>query len=256
MGKRDRYAPGVFCWVDLATSDVDGAKRFYADVFGWAYDDRDAGDGNTYAMATRDGHVVAGLAAAMDPGPPRWQSYIAVESANEASSSAEAAGARVIVAPMDVGPAGRMAVLQDPTGAVVLVWEARDRAGAELVNAPGALCWNDLQTSDVATAVSFYGDVFGWTLDTVDGAPDERHSIHVGETLNGGIAAIPAGGPDVPPYWLACFAVDDVPASREAIQQAGGQPVTDVLELPTGRFAVVLDPQGAALGIVDGEMDP
>ena len=104
MGTREAYAPGVFCWVDLATSDVDGAKAFYKNLFGWEYDDRDAGDGQTYAMASRDGHVVAGMMAAADPGPPRWQSYIAVVSADDAAAKAASAGAQVLMAPANVGP--------------------------------------------------------------------------------------------------------------------------------------------------------
>jgi predicted enzyme related to lactoylglutathione lyase len=257
MGKRDVYAPGVFCWVDLATSDVDGAKAFYARLFGWEYDDRDVGGGNTYTLAGRDGQVAVGMMAAMDDGPPRWQSYIAVSSADDATAKAEAAGATVLMAPMDVGPAGRAALLRDPAGAAVFVWEANERPGADVVNEPGALCWNDLMTRDVAKATAFYRDAFGWDLARVEGAPDDRHSIHAGGTLNGGIAGIPeAAGPELPSYWLACFAVDDVPASHADAEAAGGRQLTGVLDLPGGRFAVVADPQGAAFGLVDGDMDP
>jgi uncharacterized protein len=254
MGTREAYTPGVFCWVDLATSDIQGAKAFYENLFGWEYDDRDAGDGNTYTMAVRDGHIVAGMMAAADLGPPRWQSYIAVASADDAASTAASAGAQVLMAPVDVGRAGRTALLEDPSGAAVFIWEARERVGAALVNAPGALCWNDLLTHDVAKAVAFYKTVFGWDLATVEGAPGNRHSVHVGTTLNGGIAE--AMAPAVPSQWLACVAVDDVPAARAAAEAAGGRPVTDVLVLPSGRFAVVMDPQGAAFGIIDGELDP
>jgi uncharacterized protein len=254
MGTREAYAPGVICWVDLATSDVDGAKAFYKNLFGWEYDDRDAGDGQTYTMASRDGQVVAGVMAAADPGPPRWQSYIAVASADDAASKAASAGAQVLMAPVDVGPAGRAALLEDPSGAAVFVWEARERVGAALVNAPGALCWNDLLTHDVTKATAFYETVFGWDLAPVEGAPGHRHSIHVGTTLNGGIAEVMT--PEMPSHWLACFAVDDVPAARAAAAAAGGRPLTDVFELPSGRFAVVTDPQNAAFGIIDGDMDP
>ena len=254
MGTREAYAPGVFCWVDLATSDVDGAKAFYENLFGWDYDDRDAGDGQTYTMASRDGHVVAGMMAAADPGPPRWQSYIAVASADDAASKAASAGAQVLMAPVDVGPAGRAALLEDPSGAAVFIWEARERVGAALVNAPGALCWNDLLTRDVTKAAAFYETVFGWDLAPVEGAPGNRHSIRVGTTLNGGIAEVMT--PEMPSHWLACFAVDDVPAARAAAEAAGGRSLTDVFELPSGRFAVVTDPQNAAFGIIDGDMDP
>ena len=257
MGTRSEYGRGVFCWIDLATSDTDAAEAFYEALFGWDYDERDAGDGQGYTMAKANGLVAAGLMGLIDDGPPRWQSYISVDSAVDTVDSAEAAGATIIMAPTDVGTAGRMAVIQDPSDAVVSIWEAGVRRGAEVVNEPGALCWNDLMTHDVGKAVNFYREVFGWELDAVEGAPGERQSIRVGKTLNGGMAEIPDQmGSQMPPNWLACFAVDDVEAMRHAAQEHGGRAVTDVLDLPTGRFVVVIDPQGAAFGIIDGEMDP
>lgn len=257
MGKRTEYAPGVFCWADLVTSDVDAAKSFYDALFGWEYDDRDVGDGAVYALANVDGRVAAAITSVPDDAPPRWTSYIAVESVDDVAAAAKGAGAAIVADPVDAGPAGRVAVLQDPSGAVVAIWQAGERAGADVVNEPGALCWNDLVTHDVEKAVAFYGDVFPWEIGAVEDAPGDRHGIRVGETLNGGMARFPESvGEGAPPHWLACFAVDDVEASMQAVESGGGSAVSPVVDVPTGRFAVVADPQGAVFGIVDGDMDP
>ena len=255
MGTRTEYAPGVFCWVDLATPDPEAAKRFYDALFGWEFEEA-GGDDEPYSMAKSDGHVAAGIAGVPE-GPPRWQSYIAVESADDTAGKAEEAGAEVVMAPTTIGPPGRMAMLTDPAGAPFAIWEAGERAGAEIVNVPGTFCWNDLMTHDVEKAVAFYGEVFGWELGEVEDAPNQRHGIRVGETMNGGLAAIPdAVGDAMPSHWLVCFAVDDVEASRRAVSEHGGEAVTEILVVPSGRFAVVQDPQGAMFGIVDGDLDP
>src|SRR3954466_10047652 len=150
MGTRERHEPGTFSWVELATSDADAAKAFYGELFGWEYDDNEIGDGMVYSMATIDGKVVGALFKSEQP--PHWNSYITVESVEDAVEKAKEAGGEVVQEPMDVMDAGRMAVIQDPSGAPVSLWEAKDSIGAELVNSPGALAWNDLMTHDVDKA--------------------------------------------------------------------------------------------------------
>jgi predicted enzyme related to lactoylglutathione lyase len=255
MGKRETYEPGTFCWPELATSDADASKSFYASLFGWEFEDREAGEGFTYSMASVDGSQVGALYPT-DQGAPRWNSYIAVESADDAAKKAGEAGADIVVEPMDVMDSGRMAVLQDPSGAVVSVWEPKEHIGAQLVNAPGALCWNDLMTHDVDKAVEFYAEVFDWEIGSVEDAPDDRHGIKIGEQMNGGMARIPeAAGTEVMPHWLACFAVEDVEQALETIDGEGGAKLSPVIDVPSGRFAVVADPQGAVFAVVDGDMD-
>jgi len=154
MGLRTSYAPGTFSWVDLATTDQQEAKRFYSGLFGWEPQDIPVGDGVFYSMMSREGHVVAAIApqpqAQRDAGvPPSWQSYVTVASADDAAERARAAGGIVHAPPFDVFDAGRMAVIQDPQGAFFMVWEPRGNIGADLVNAPGALCWNELYVPDI-----------------------------------------------------------------------------------------------------------
>ena len=254
MGIRERYEPGTFSWVELATSDADAAKAFYGELFGWEYDDNEVGDDFVYSMATIDGKVVGALFKSEQP--PHWNSYITVESVDDAVEKAKEAGAEVVREPMDVMEAGRMAVIQDPSGAPVALWEAKDRIGADLVNSPGALTWNDLMTHDVGKASEFYSEVFGWEIGEVEGAPDDRVGIRVGEQMNGGMAKLPeSAGEQVPPHWLPYFAIDDAEAAAEKVKGAGGEVVAGPIEVPTGKFLVCGDPQGAMFALVAGELD-
>ncbi|MEA2166739.1 MAG: uncharacterized protein QOF76_39 [Solirubrobacteraceae bacterium] len=255
MGTRDTYEPGTFSWAELATTDAAAAKAFYGELFGWEFEDSDTGGGPIYSMASVDGKHVGALFEATD-GPPRWNAYITVDDVDESTEKAKEAGAGIVAEPFDVMDAGRMAVVQDPSGAAVSLWQAKDHAGAQLVNAPGALCWNDLMTHDVEKAVEFYAEVFDWDIGAVEDAPDDRHGIRVGERMNGGIAKLPESmGADVMPHWLSCFAVEDVAASLKTVEEHDGTPLSDVIEVPSGHYAVVADPQGSVFAVVDGEMD-
>jgi predicted enzyme related to lactoylglutathione lyase len=167
MATRESYEPGTFSWAELATTDADAAKAFYSKLFGWDYDEDEVpGGGGIYSMAKVEGKYVGAVFQA--DGPARWNSYITVEDVSETVEKAREAGATVHADPFEVGESGRMAVLQDPTGGVFSVWEPKEHIGAQLVNAHGALTWNDLMTYDVGEASEFYAEVFGWELAEVD----------------------------------------------------------------------------------------
>src|SRR2546423_7497517 len=168
MGTRTEHAPGTFSWVDLTTSDAAAARRFYADLFGWELDDNEIPGGGIYTMCKVDGEYVGAISPSTDQAPPRWNSYVTVASADESAAKAKEAGANLIEEPFDVMQAGRMALLQDPTGAALCVWEPREAIGAGRVNEPGCLTWNELHTPDIDAAASFYRELFGWTTDAMD----------------------------------------------------------------------------------------
>jgi predicted enzyme related to lactoylglutathione lyase len=155
MGERTRYEPGTFCWVGLATSDPGRAKAFYTGLFGWHAEDLEAGAAGAYTTLRHGGRDVATLylqqpEARAAGAPPHWTSYISVEDAEATAALAgELGGAAVFRAPFDVLDAGRVAAIRDPTGAIVSLWQPRALIGATLVNDVGALCWNELATTDV-----------------------------------------------------------------------------------------------------------
>ncbi len=244
------HRPATASWVDIGT-DVDAAKRFYGAIFGWQ--PRDAGPPEQtggYGFFTKGDRMVAGYGPQQNPGPPAWSVYFAVADADAAASKIEGAGGTVVVAPMDVMDAGRMAVFQDPGGAFFSVWQAGEHKGAELLREPGAMTWVELNTRDVDTAKRFYPDVFGWTVESHEGDMP-YHEFHIGADAVGGMMSMPPGVPaEVPAYWLVYFAVDDVDASARQAQDLGANAVAGPMDYPGGRFAVVLDPQGAVFGLM------
>ena len=152
---------------------------------------------------------------------------------------------------MDVG---RMAVLQDPQGAVSAVWQAGRQTGAELVNDPGSLTMNQLNVADVDGAKSFYSDLFGWRFEVASEDPP-YWSIYNGDVLNGGLMPLPPGA-GAPPHWLAYFTTADLDGAAARIQDLGGTILVPQTEVPAGRFVVASDPQGAVFALFEGEVDP
>jgi predicted enzyme related to lactoylglutathione lyase len=172
MPERTSYAQGTPNWVDLPTTDQDAAKAFYAGLFGWTYDDQPMDQGQVYSMAVLRGHQVAAISSqppemAAAGAPPMWNTYLAVDSADEATAKVERAGGKVAMAPFDVMDAGRMSFVMDPSGAPVALWQANQHIGATLVNEPGTINWNELVTTDPGVT-RFYSDVAGLTAETMD----------------------------------------------------------------------------------------
>lgn len=256
MGERTSYEPGTFCWTDLGTTGAAGAKAFYGSLFGWQAQDVPAGDGRTYTMLRLAGRAVCALyERESDEGPPAWLSYVSVADASEVTERARAAGATVVQDAFDVMDAGRMALIQDPTGAVFALWEARRQIGAGLVNDPGTLCLNQLNTSDPETAQVFYTELFGWRTETVGTGDQPYWGIFNGDNLNGGMMPLPPGG-GVPSHWLAYFTTSDLGASTGRVSELGGGVLVPPMPVGAGRIAVVQDPQGATFALFEGRVDP
>jgi predicted enzyme related to lactoylglutathione lyase len=254
MGERERYEHGTFSWADLATSDVEAAKTFYPDLFGWETEDGPLPDGGTYTTARLHGRVVAGLSTGQEGQPPAWSSYVTVDDADAAAERAGELGGTVVAGPFDVMDLGRMAVIQDPTGAFLSVWQAASSIGAELVNGHGLLSLNQLNTTDPERASEFYSALFGWRFDAVPDTEIAYWGIYRGESLNAGMMQQPDDSP-APPHWLVYFGVDDIDAASEKIGAAGGSVLVPKTEVPGGEFIVAADPQGAIFAVFAGRFD-
>jgi predicted enzyme related to lactoylglutathione lyase len=256
VGERTEYAPGTFCAVDLGTTDVAAARDFYSGLFGWEGEEAEMpGGGGTYTMLRLDGRAVAGMYRQVEGAPPAWLSYVSVEDADAAAGRAQELGATVLSAPSDVPGAGRMAVLQDPQGAVFALWQAAGYPGAQLVNDPGALGLNQLNAVDVDVARRFYSELFGWRFEQVSDSPPYE-GIDNGERLNGGMMAMPAEAGGAPSHWLAYFTSADLDAAAARIAELGGSGMVPPTPVPGGRFLVAGDPQGAVFGLFEGRVDP
>jgi uncharacterized protein len=256
MGARTHYDPGTFCRVDLMTSDPERAEVFYRALFGWE-SETPAGGARAQRLGGADvaGIAVQGDAQGAAGGTPSWLSSVAVTDADEAVARAGELGGAVVVAPVDVLELGRMAVIRDLQGAVLGLWQARAQPGAGLVNDPGSLVLNQLDTTDVDGAAVFYGELFGWEVAQVASEPVAYWRISDGGRLNGGIMGIDPS--DVEEAgWLAYFATADIDAGAATVVAEGGTVVSGPVAVPGGRILVARDPQGAVFALLEGDVDP
>lgn len=250
MPEVSKYDHGVPSWVDIGTPDLASGVKFYTQLFGW--DGQDLGEeAGHYTMVSKNGKLAGAISTAQDPGPPRWTTYINVDDVDDVAKKAESAGGKVIVAPMDVMTAGRMAIFSDTTGAIIAAWQPGDHQGAQIVNDTGAFTWSELSTSDLSKSKAFYSEVFGWGW----GGSDDYAEAQVNGRSIGGVMPRPADMPaDVPDHWLVYFGSDDVDAQSKKASDLGATVVVQPTDIPsTGRFSVVIDPQGAVFGLFKGQ---
>ena len=255
------YPPGVTCWVDTEQPDPDAAAQFYGELFGWTLTEAmPPGAPGSYLIATLDGQDVAAIAPAASTAT--WNTYVAVDDADTTAAAVTAAGGRVIAAPQDAGPGGRLAVVSDPVGAPFRLWQPRRRLGAQLVNVPGAWNFSDLHTPEPERSVRFYHDVFGWVV--ADLGPNRVLQVpgygdHLAATVDPGIrerqAAAPPGFADVigalvpsesgePASWQVTFSVADRDESASRAEKLGAT-VLSSSDQQWSRRARLRDPQGA-----------
>lgn len=255
MSERSSYAPGTPCWVDLSSPDLAASIEFYSGLFGWDVPEpENAEQTGGYRLAMLNGKPVAGMMPQMQEGQPVvWSSYVSVADADVAASHVRDGGGTVVVEPMDVLDLGRMAVFLDPSGGAFGVWQPGTFPGAGLVNAPGALSWNELNTRDVAAAEGFYGSIFGWTFTTQDmGAAGTYTTIELGGSPVGGILNMTERGvpAEIPTHWQLYFTVEDADATAAKAGQAGGGTMVEPTDIEVGRFAILTDPHGAGFAVI------
>jgi uncharacterized protein len=249
----DKHAPGSFCLVELATTDQDAAKKFYGQLFGWSTSDHSMGPGGKYTLfRLEDRDVASGYTIQKEQQhiPPHWDIYVSVESANDSTARAKELGGKVHAGPFDVMEYGRMAVLEDPTGAVFCVWQPKTGIGIAMAGVPGAFCWADLSTPEPEKAKQFYEGLFGWKI--VGSERDSSGYLHIrnGEEFIGGIPPTSHRDPRTPPHWLAYFLVEDTDASTNKATELGARTYVPPMSIPnTGRFSVLADPQGAVFSL-------
>jgi len=251
-----RQPHGLFGWVDLTTNDVPAAKAFYEGLFGWESTDMPTPMGPAYTMCRKDGKLVAGIGPmppdmAAGAAPPMWTSYALVENVDEVLAKVVPAGGFIVMPAMDVMTEGRMAMIGDPSGAVVGLWEPHDHQGAELFNSHGAVTWNELQSRNRDAAMAFYTEVLGWSWVPMEntGGPEyfvaEIAAKEGDDKSNGGAMSVPDSAPaEMPSMWFVYFAVDNCDNSVDDALKLGGSLFFPAMEMGPGRFAGVTDPSG------------
>lgn len=252
MFKVTKYPHGTFCWADCNSTDPAKGKQFYAQLMGWDTDDLPLGDGMIYTMFKQGGSQVAAIGPMNPNQPPMpsfWSSYVKVDDSDALVKKVTEAGGTVILEPMDVFDSGRMTMIQDPTGAFLGLWQPQNHIGAQLVNTPGAMTWNELATRDSQKARDFLGHVFGWQFQKAEHM-DYYYILNRGR-MNGGIMQMDASWGDIPANWMVYFSVKDIDATAAKASSLGGKLMQPIMEASgTGRFAIIADPQGAVSSFI------
>ncbi len=254
MSDTTNFQPGLPVWVDVSSSDLEGAKAFYSGLFGWEAHVTDDPAAGGYTMFTLDGKQVAAAGPTQGPGQPSaWMVYFGADDAEATAKKVEAAGGKVVATPFDVLEAGRMAVFQDPTGAFFSVWQPGEHGGAEVRGQPNSFAWTELNTRGFDQAKPFYQSVFGWgdkTSPMGEGQPPYTEWQLGGHSIGGGMEMPVQVPPEVPGHWMNYFAVTDVDESARKAEELGAKSLMAAMDFPGGRFAILQDPQGAAFGVM------
>jgi predicted enzyme related to lactoylglutathione lyase len=251
------HAPGTFSWAELATTDQKGGVAFYKSLFEWGVKEFPMGPTDVYSIFTLRGQDVGAATTLQDHEralgiPSHWNMYVTVANVDESTKKAESLGGKILAGPFDVMDAGRMAVIQDPTGAAFCLWQAGRSIGARILYEPGALCWTELTTRDTKAAEAFYVALFGWAAKhNAPGAPMEYTEFSNNGQPIVGMMRMPEQMPaHVPSYWMPYFQVTDCDASATKSIALGAKGMIPPQDIPgTGRFAILQDPQGAVFAV-------
>ena len=258
MPEITKHEEGVFSYSDLTTTDLDGAAKFYTELFGWQYSDEDMGQGadDPYRMFTKNGKVVC-AASKQRPEqaeagvPSMWNVYFTVDDVDLKAKEVEAAGGTVHVPPFDVFDNGRMSVIADPAGAFFCLWQPKTSIGAYVMFESNTLDWAESGSTDVAKASAFYSTLLGWTPTTQDMGDGKAYTVfNLDEKPIAGMmeSQMPMS------YWSIYFRVDDCKAMTEKAKSLGANAMLDSASAEgVGTFSVLTDPQGAMFGVIQPE---
>ncbi len=249
---------GTFCWNELATNDVEGAKAFYSGLLGWEFQamPMPGNPEDEYILICKGGRGVGGLydmtRAPMEGVPPHWMGYIAVDEVDPVAAAAQASGATALFPPMDIPGVGRMCALLDPQGAAFSLYKSAGESSDMLPgHEPGGFCWHELMSSDSDASARFYGALLPWTFGEMALGDRTYRTISVGGESIGGIDQMGLGWHGIPPHWLAYVTVKDCDAAAVHAENLGGAICRPPADVPNvGRFAVLTDPAGALFAII------
>jgi len=254
MADAKTFVVNAPAWIDLSSTDPAGTRDYSSKLFGWqAEPEKDPAAGG-YAMARLGGKDVAGIGGTQDPNAPSaWMVYIGTRDADAVAKKIQAEGGKVVAPPFDVMDVGRMAVFQDPAGAFISVWQPNTMYGADVVRKAGAYSWAELNSRGIDKVKPFYAKVFGWTEKVSpmgEGLGDYTEFKLDGESIAGGMEMNEMVPKEVPSYWMVYFGADDVDTAHKKAVDLGGREMLPPQDFPGGRFSILMDPQGAAFGLM------
>lgn len=272
MPQMTEHAFSTFSWVDVSSTDANGAKAFYGGLFGWEFVDITAadmmgekltpdlpGDIVMYTMCSLQGKLVCGLSQTVSPDIPTvWNAYVNVEDADAAVARAQELGGSADMDVIDIADSGRMAFIKDPVGGMCGIWQARNHKGVEVKGEPDTFTWAEHNTRDCGTATGFYSVLFDWQAGSNPQAPDYTLFHRAGTDANDLTAGLremdPRWPSDIPPTWVVYFRVANLDAKVQSVKDLGGSVMMEPEPFPFGCFCWAMDPQQGAFIIVEINM--
>lgn len=246
---------GLFVWYEHLTKDPKAAISFYGSVVGWKTQPFAEGGDSDYVMWVGSQGPLGGVMelpeqAAKMGAPPHWMGNVMVDDVDKAAALTKQLGGKVYKEPWDVPTVGRAAVIADPQGASLAIFKPIGAMALHDASKEGEFCWRELTTSDSAAAFSFYSEIFGWkSLQEMDmGAMGTYRIFGVGETQLGGMMTTPKGSP-MPSMWLYYTSTDDLEAAMKRATDKGAKVMNGPMDVPGGRIAQLMDPQGGAFAL-------
>jgi predicted enzyme related to lactoylglutathione lyase len=250
MPTQESIPLGAPNWLDLATSDLAAAQAFYSTLFGWTYES----GGGGYVFCLKNGSQVAGMMQNSDDSefPDGWTTYFASDDAQATCDLADESGGQSAIQPTEVSGMGTMALLVDPGGASVGVWQGAEHRGFQLIGEPGSAVWHELYTRHYRSSVLFYELVFGWNTTVLSDTDEFRYTTAEfdGRSLAGIMDATALIDEDTPASWQVYFGVDDVDATLALAETAGGRIINPAQDSAYGRLGTLADPTGARLMVM------
>lgn len=249
------YPAGAPCWVEALAPDPRAAAEFYGSLLGWEFGDPGPmPGGGAYYVTSIDGQDAAGIAQLPPGAHPQWTTYIRVADVEASSKRAVEAGGTLVVPPLDAPPAGRLSIIDDPSGASFGLWQAQEREGVQHLEGVGAWAMSGLRTFDLDRAARFYGALFGWTTTEASNPRTTRTTLfHLPGYTSRRSQQLP---PDVVAYvmeisppehaaWSAAFWADDVDAAARFVAERGGRILVGPVNAGGIQRLVIADPFGA-----------
>jgi uncharacterized protein len=251
MAERMKIEDNTPGWFDLMSADAEGSRQFYSKLFGWTADVIPDPEAGGYGFFNLDGKMVGGIGPVQSADQPTaWTSYIHVSDAAGTVAKSRQAGGNVFVEPMEVMGQGTMALVADPSGAVIGLWQPAEHQGVQVKDAPGSAAWIELHSKNLDAAKPFYRSVFGWDTHDSDMGGMPYTEFKAGGTSIAGGTPLRQGEENVPSHWLVYFAVTDVDGTTKQAEELGGSALVPAMDFPGGRFSVIRDPQGGVFGLL------
>ncbi|HEY4175953.1 MAG TPA: VOC family protein [Kofleriaceae bacterium] len=244
-----------FCWFEYTSTEAQKAQGFFGELFGWSVRDVPMGGGTTYQMIAAGDTTIGGYLTPPESAPKHahWLSHIKVADAKASAAKAQQLGGKILMDAYKRGESGTMAVIADVAGAPLALWQPAGKEGPAPSSAVGRFCWNELYAPDPAKAAAFYAGLAGWTSEAKEMPGMGQYTVlSAGSEQIAGLLKPPM--PGAPHQWLPYVSVAKCDTSAEKAKRLGGKLFVEPTSVPgVGRFAIIGDPQGAGIGILQAE---